>query len=239
MNGCSVVVPVHNEGAHLEEFLAAFRAGLGGLEAKVREALIIENGSTDDTFEAGGRAAEAWPGIVRVLRVSRASYGEAVKQGILEAKGDAIGILECDALDSNFLGRSLALIEGGEADLVVASKRHPGSVDRRPLKRRVLTRVYNVVLRLVFAFPGTDSHGLKTFRAGPAKELCRISQTGDEVFQTELVLLAYRLGYRVKELPFSILERRAAPISVSRRLPKVLRTIRDLKRSLARYPRRP
>jgi glycosyltransferase involved in cell wall biosynthesis len=239
MNGLSVVIPVHNEGAHIESFLSAFRAGLHGLEAELGEILLIENGSTDDTYEAGLRAAAAWPELVRVLRVERASYGEAIKRGLLEAAGETIGILECDALDSDFLGRSLAAIRGGRADIVVASKRLPGSVDKRPLKRRILTRLYNLVLRALFAFPGTDTHGLKTFRAGPAKELCRVSLTGDEVFQTELVLLAHRLGYRVLELPFSILERRVAPISVSRRLPKVLRTVRDLKRSLARYPRRP
>jgi hypothetical protein len=119
----------------------------------------------------------------------------------------------------------------------VASKRHPDSIDNRHIKRRILTALYNLVfLRLFLGYPGTDTHGLKSMEASLAKQLCNLAITTDEIFQTEIVLIAWRLGIRIDETAIRIIETRPAPVSVLRRLPKVLRTVRQLKRSLERFP---
>jgi hypothetical protein len=60
--------------------------------------------------------------------------------------------------------------------------------------------------------------------------------TSGEVFQTELVLLAYRLGYRVAEFPVHLRETRDTSVALLRRLPKVIGTVRDVRKSLARFP---
>ena len=153
----------------------------------------------------------------------------------MRTTGHVVSILEVDILNVDFLASSLERIGEGSADLVLASKRHPKSIDRRPLKRRILTYMFNQYLKLNFSFPGTDTHGLKTIRTEVAKRLCCLSMTGGEVFQTEIVLLAYQLGYRVVELPLNIREQRATKISVTRRLPKVINIIRELNTSLNRF----
>jgi hypothetical protein len=56
------------------------------------------------------------------------------------------------------------------------------------------------------------------------------------VFQTEVVLLGWRLGFRVDESPVDISELRPSPVKVLRRVPKVLNTILELKRSLSCFP---
>ena len=121
----------------------------------------------------------------------------------------------------------------------MGSKRHPESSDRRPFKRRALTALYNLVLlRLFIGYPGTDTHGLKSIEAGCARRLCKAALTTDEVFQTEIVLLAWRLGITIDEIPVDISEIRIAPVTVLRRVPKVLDTVRQLKKSLQRFPKR-
>jgi glycosyltransferase involved in cell wall biosynthesis len=235
MISCSVVVPVHNEAGHLEEFVLQFWDSLGDAKANIAEIILMENGSTDSTFNICERLSERLP-LVVPYHVQTASYGEAVRQGIFAAKGDAVCILECDVMDAGFLCESLNMIAEGHSDFVVASKRHPGSVDRRPLKRRILTLLFNLWLKYFFDFPGTDTHGLKTIRTDVAGSLCQKTVTGGEVFQTELMLLAYRLGYKVAELPITLSERRAPKVSVVRRLPKVLNIIRELRASLDRFP---
>jgi hypothetical protein len=67
------------------------------------------------------------------------------------------------------------------------------------------------------------------------KQLCDLAVTTDEIFQTEIVLLAWRLGVKVDELPLSISESRPAPVRIAARVPKVLHTISELRRSLARF----
>jgi hypothetical protein len=94
-------------------------------------------------------------------------------------------------------------------------------------------------LRLFFSYPGTDTHGLKSIDTGLAKELCRLAMTTDEIFQTEIVLIAWKLGEDILELPIRIEEVRTAPVSIRRRFPMVMDLILQLRRSLRRFPNRP
>jgi hypothetical protein len=234
----SIVIPVHNEAphieAHIEGFLAATPAEIG---RSVQEIILVENGSTDGTGDACSRLRERYPDLIRVCVLPRGSYGEAIKTGMLEATGTHLSILECDVLDWDFVSRSLAIFREGFTQFIVGSKRHRDSVDGRPFKRRALTALYNVVfLRLCLNYPGTDTHGLKSIETDCAKRLCRAASTTDEVFQTEVVLLAWRLGVRIEEIPIRIREMRSTPVSIRRRLPKVLNTVQQLKTSLRRFP---
>jgi glycosyltransferase involved in cell wall biosynthesis len=234
----SIVIPAHNEALNLETFVRSFIENF--LSSIVpTEIVLVENGSTDDTLQACYRLQQRFPGQIRVLSIAGASYGEAIKQGILHSRGTHLSILECDCLDADFVSDSIRLFQTQEARFIVASKRHPESVDRRPLKRRVLTFLYNYfLLRICVGYPGTDTHGLKSMEADCAKQLCKLAVTSDEIFQTEIVLIAWRLGIEIHERPLCIRETRPAPVAVFRRLPKVLDTVRELRRSLGRFPER-
>jgi glycosyltransferase involved in cell wall biosynthesis len=233
----SIIIPAHNEGGTIEAHLGEF---MSSLSAETREVLleiiIVENGSTDDTLQAAERLAEAYPGLIRVMALARGSYGEAIRQGMLAAKGSHLSILECDFLDPEFVRASIDLFALGKSQFIVASKRHPSSVDRRPYKRRLLTLLFNTLLRLTTGYPGTDTHGLKSIDTALAQRLCSAACTTDEVFQTEIVLLAWRWGFRVVELPIRIRERRPAPVSIRRRFPMVAGAVWQLRHSLRRFP---
>lgn len=235
----SVVIPAHNEAVNLEACLANFLKSLpSDVSGILKEIIVVENGSTDGTLDACHRLQQTFPALIRVCTIARASYGEAIKVGMLECRGTHIAVLECDFLDPRFISASVAIFRAHCAQFVVGSKRHPLSVDRRPLKRRALTALYNLVfLRIFIGYPGTDTHGLKSFEAPVAKRLCELAITTDEVFQTEIVLLAWRLGIKIEEVPVQILELRNPTVTVLRRLPKVLNTAKALQRSLARFPK--
>ena len=200
------------------------------------EILLVENGSTDGTLQACYRLQQRFPEQIRVLSIARASYGEAIKQGMLQSRGTHLSILECDCLNVDFVSDSIRLFETQNVRFIVASKRHPESFDGRPLKRRLFTALYNYFLLHIFGYPGTDTHGLKSIEASCARQLCKIAITSDEIFQTEIVLLAWRLGVEIRERPIQIRETRQAPVAIFKRLPRVLDTVRELKRSLARFP---
>ena len=156
---------------------------------------------------------------------------------MLESSGTHTSILECDLLDSQFLAASMDVFDQGRAQFVVGSKRHPRSIDGRPWKRRILTACYNqLFLRLIIGYPGSDTHGLKSIETSIAKKLCKMAITSDEVFQTEIVLLAWRLGINIEEVPIQIVEMRNPSVTVLRRIPKVMNTVRALQLSLARLP---
>ena len=234
----SIVIPVHNEALHIEAQLTRFIQSLTAeLARTILEIILVENGSTDGTLDVCRKLESRYPTLIRVLSNSRGSYGEAIKRGMLESRGTHLSILECDVLDVDFLSRSVAEFQNTNAEVIVGSKRHPEAEDHRPFKRRALTYLYNTVfLRLCIGYPGTDTHGLKSFQAPIARRLCQQAVTTDEVFQTEIILIAWRTGIKIQEIPVSIRETRGTAISVRRRLPKVIHTVRELRASLDRFP---
>ena len=136
-------------------------------------------------------------------------------------------------------------VRGARRRLGAADRRRASNTSSSKCRRqgrqllRVLTALYNVILlRLFIGYPGTDTHGLKSIDAECAGILCKAALTTDEVFQTEIVLLAWRLGITIDEIPVDISEMRTAPVTVLRRVPKVLDTVRQLKKSLQRFPER-
>jgi glycosyltransferase involved in cell wall biosynthesis len=233
----SIIIPAHNEAENIELFVADFIQRLPDLVRNVlREVIIVENGSNDGTLKACHRLHDRFPGMIRVISNKRGSYGEAIKRGMLESQGTHLTILECDFLDVNFVSSSIDLFNEGNAKFAVASKRHPRSQDKRSFKRRMLTMIFNRILNTFTGYPGTDTHGLKSIETELATRLCVQALTTDEIFQTELVMLAWRQGVRIHELPVNIREVRSTPVSILKRFPMVLDTIRQLRKSLRRFP---
>lgn len=237
-SGYSIVIPANNEGETIRESVGRFIENLSA-EARsiLREIIVVENGSTDNTAGECRNLRDRYPTIVKLLSVSRGSYGEAIKTGILEARGKYLSILECDNLDTDFVQKSIQVFAVERPQLIVASKRHPRSIDDRPLKRRLLTFGFNLILRAAVGYPGTDTHGLKSMETAWGRRICAIAMTTDEIFQTELVILSWCLGGKIVELPIRIEETRAAPVSVIRRLPKVIHLVPQLRRSISRLPK--
>ncbi|MDD4280057.1 MAG: glycosyltransferase family 2 protein [Candidatus Sumerlaeales bacterium] len=233
----SVIIPAYNESENLRPFVSKFIKELPGtpLEDQILEIIVVENGSRDNTWDELQLLAQEYPQTVVATRIPRGSYGEAIKHGMMMAKGETLSILELDFIKPEFIIDALDKIQNQNADVVIASKRHPKSIDKRPLKRRILTRAFNMILSIATGYPGTDTHGLKAFKTSVAKELCAKAITTDEVLQTEIVIIAWKLGYKIVEVPITIQELRAATVSVTRRLPKVMTLIQQLRQSKKRF----
>jgi len=216
----SVVIPVHDEEEIVE---AACRELAASLSRRLWsfEVLLCENGSRDGTRAALARLSREDP-RVRSLHFGEPNYGLALREGILAARGRLVVADEIDLCDVSFYDRALPLLESGAADMVVGSKRAPGSVDRRPAYRRAATFAHNTLLRATLGFQGTDTHGVKAFlreRIAPVAGRCQVE--GD-VFASELVLRATREDRRVVEIPVDLREKRPPSIGLVRRVPGVL-----------------
>ena len=222
----SVVIPVFNE----EGIVAsACRELMAALDARGwdYELVLSENGSRDRTAAILEELSREHPRL-RHLHSPEPNYGLALRRGILAARGRLVVADEIDLCDPGFYDRALPVLARGEADMVVGSKRAPGSVDRRPAFRRFATWVHNTVLRIALGFRGTDTHGVKAFRreaVAPVAERCVVDR---DVFASELVLRAGLEGKRVVEIPIELREKRAPSIGLLRRVPNVLRQVARL-----------
>jgi glycosyltransferase AglD len=223
----SIVVPVYNEAEFIPKALPRMLGELDSL-GEAYQVLIVENGSTDGTAEAARRAAEDRP--VQVISLLEPDYGAAMRHGFLEADGDWVVNFDIDYFSAAFL-RQVSSLQ--DVDLVIGSKRDPGSEDRRPLIRRVATRVFNVLLRLILDSGVSDTHGMKAFRGDLVTRLAPSVVSRQDLFDTELVVRAERSGYRIAEVPVVVEEMRIARSSLVKRVPRTVRGLFQIRRTLA------
>ena len=99
----TIVMPAYNEAAIIERSLAELLAGLRA-RGEPFEIVVVENGSTDDTQRRArvGRAANP---EVRVLHRELADYGNALRHGLLDARGEIVVNFDCDYYDLGFVAR--------------------------------------------------------------------------------------------------------------------------------------
>jgi len=219
----SIVIPVYNEEGLISASIVELIERMKELDFPY-EILICENGSSDDTVEIALQLERKYP-QVRVLSSDEPNYGKALRNGILQARGDFVLCDEIDILDTRFYRRALAALRADQCDMVVGSKLHPDSLDRRPVFRTFATRVINLMLRVAVGFKGTDTHGLKAFRRDRLLPVVNRCVVDKDLFASELVIRTERAEFRVLEVPVEIVEKRKPSINLVKRVPNVLRNM--------------
>lgn len=222
----SVVIPVYNESSIVQSAAEELCAALEAQGADF-ELILAENGSKDSTATIVDALSQRMP-RVRALHVGEPNYGKALREGIRAARGTFVLCDEIDLCDVGFYDRALPHLRSGEAELVVGSKAARGARDQRPLLRRAGTKVINGILRLSVGFTGTDTHGLKAFRRERLLEVVDACLVDRDMFASEFVIRAGRMGRKVREIPVVVQEKRRPTINLMRRVPNVLKNVARL-----------
>ncbi len=222
----SVVIPVYNEEAIVEQAANELSAGL---EARGwdYEIIFAENGSRDRTQAILTEMCAKNPRLTW-FHSETPNYGVALKAGIERARGDLVVCDEIDLCDLVFYDQAIPRLERREADLIVGSKAARGASDQRPMLRRVATRLHNGLLRVTLGFKGTDTHGLKAFRRERLLPVIARCVVDMDVFASEFVVRAWRDGLDVLEIPIQLQEKRQPSIHLFRRVPNVLKNVARL-----------
>lgn len=194
------IIPAYNEAATLPATVGALVRRLDAFPGS--EIVIVENGSTDSTFDvASGLVREASPSQVRV-RVERSEkgLGRALRRGVDVAICQWIC---CTAADLPFgftdLDGFLAL--QGSVRLVLGSKGHPDSVARRSPLRQLMTATFRLARRAIVGMTVRDPQGTLFIERSLARELAPLTVDDGFLFPTELVAFAEAAGVEVVEVP--------------------------------------
>lgn len=201
----SIVIPAHNEEGRLPPSLALIDAFLRKQPFDA-EVIIVENGSRDRTYEVALDCARAYA-YVRVIQSpdNLRGKGLAVKQGMLTATGDWRFICDADlSMRIDDLARFLPPESAGY-DIIIASRELLGSenVDE-PRYRHIMGRVANFIIKLAAISDYEDTQcGFKMFSRTVAEDLFAVQRMNGIGFDVELLFIAKRRGYRVKEVPIT------------------------------------
>jgi glycosyltransferase involved in cell wall biosynthesis len=197
-----VVIPVYNEERDLEPGLRRLRAHLDAGFPLPAIVTIADNGSTDATRAIGIRLAAELAGV-RYLRLEQRGRGRALAAAWLSSDAAVVAYMDVDlstGLDA--LLPMVAPLVRGQADLAIGSRLLPGSRVRRGLRRELISRAYNLLLRLVLGVRVKDAQcGFKAVRADTAARLLPRIENRNWFFDTELLVLAEHEGLRILEIP--------------------------------------
>ncbi|MFH0773550.1 MAG: glycosyltransferase [bacterium] len=211
----SIVLPIHNENENLAHSLHLLLKGLKKNLEKPYEVILVENGSTDSSWEICCEFQKEFPDIIQTIHLSIRSYGLAIREGIYQSKFENIILFNVDFWDIPFLIKSIELLSF--CDIVVGSKTLINSNDNRPFLRRQITYWFNVLLRAFYNFPGTDTHGIKALKKKSILPIAKSCYPLRELYDTQLVLRACKKNLIYAELPVSVNEKRPTRYPVIRR----------------------
>ena len=227
----SVVIPIYNEEEILRKSIESLVKDIQGITEfnNEYEIILFENGSNDDTHNVAEQLTKEFS-VIRIKRLKHASYGQSLKLGIQAALNENIIIFNIDFWDIEFLKKALMLLD--EYDCVVGSKVIKGAIDERPLLRRLITRGFNILLKYLFGFKGTDTHGIKGLRKSSFLPISLQCHTERDIFDTELLLRAERAKLLIHELPVTIREVRLTRLEPLKRVASTLHDLVTLHRAL-------
>jgi len=197
--GISIVIPIYNESNLLVPAITKLVNELKG--NYLYEILLVENGSKDNTYNLARQLAKKHKSI-RVFRLSTPCYGAALQNGIVNAKFPITIQFDLDLIDLTFLKNAVALLQVN--DVVVGSKMLPGSRDSRALFRYLASKITNFMLKTIFSYKGTDTHGIKAYKTKEIALIAKKLKPTHLFFDTEILLIAQKQGLSIVELPVSI-----------------------------------
>lgn len=207
----SLVVPVWREVRRLPGGLPVLRDWLESSGLSHEVILVVEQ-SDDGTLDLARRLAGGWGNWTIVDNGPRRGKGHAVRSGMLRARGAHVFYLDADlSTDLAEISRFLnAFRRDPEAQVLIASRRHPGSVLplARPWPRRLASRIFSSLVKTLFRIGHSDTQcGFKAFRRPAVTPIFSRQRLDGFAFDVEILLLARQLGLEVRELPVHWTER--------------------------------
>jgi len=212
-----VLLPVYNEEHVLEKSVGTLRAFLQENLTGFNWVISIgDNASTDRTLDVARALAATYPDV-RVLHLDRKGRGRMVKHSWTTSEAQILCYMDIDlSTDLNALPPLVQAIADGYA-VSIGSRQFKGAQVDRSLKREVISQGYIVILKLLLGFPFTDAQcGFKAMSKQAVNELFPLIVDDEWFFDTELLYLAHKRGYKVKELPVRWIEDKDSRVKILR-----------------------
>ncbi|HET9117437.1 MAG TPA: bifunctional glycosyltransferase family 2/GtrA family protein [Pseudonocardiaceae bacterium] len=197
-----VVVPVYNEEVDLEPSVRRLHGYLSEQFSYPFRITIADNASTDATPQIAARLAAELTHVASV-RMEEKGRGRALRA--VWSASDAQVLAYCDvdlSTDLAALPPLVAPLISGHSDVAIGTRLSRGARVVRGAKREFISRCYNLILRGTLAAGFSDAQcGFKAIRADVARRLLPLVEDTGWFFDTELLVLADRVGLRIHEVP--------------------------------------
>jgi glycosyltransferase involved in cell wall biosynthesis len=198
----NITIPVFNEEVQLRDSVLRLNRFLQGIKDCRFEIVVADNGSTDRTAEIAEQLSRKLDSV-QVTRLNQKGRGAAVKKVWLESSADILSYMDVDlSSDIHAFPDLIEPLISGQFDLAVASRRLRPELTTRSWKREFISRSYNWLVKLVFQTSFSDAQcGFKAISRQAAQDLLPLVEDKKWFMDTELLVLAEKLGYRIFDMP--------------------------------------
>jgi glycosyltransferase involved in cell wall biosynthesis len=202
----SIVIPAYNERLRIIATLDAVVACVRRQQWDV-EVIVVNDGSTDETADLVNDFARHAPEVRLMQNPSNCGKGYSVRNGLLHANGEIVMFTDADlSAPIDEAERLFAAIEQQGADIAIGSRWLATSrqTHRQPLYRQIFGRCFNALTRMVMRLPYADTQcGFKAFTRDAAQTVFQLQTIERWGFDPEILFIARKRGFKVKEVPVS------------------------------------
>ncbi|MCL5004456.1 MAG: glycosyltransferase family 2 protein [Patescibacteria group bacterium] len=198
----SIIIPAYNEAKRLPLTLFDIDKHLKSADFSY-EIIVVDNNSTDATSEIVERFSHLIKNL-RLIKYRTPGKGGAVQKGILEAKGEIRLFMDADnstAIDQ--FNKMIPYLKEGY-DVIIGSRDIEGAklIPPQPWHKRLGGNAGNLIIQALL-LPGIwDTQcGFKAFTAEAAEKIFPLLKTNRWGFDVEVLSLAKKFGYKIKEVP--------------------------------------
>ncbi len=197
-----VVIPVLNEAHVLEKSVGTVRAFLrDSLPCKWR-VVIVDNGSTDGTDQVARKLVSQMSDVA-FLQLSQRGRGRALRHSWIQSPADVVGYMDVDlSTELAAIPRAVRAVTEEGFDVAIGSRLMRTSQTKRKFKREFISRAYNIFVKAVLWTRFSDAQcGFKFVTREVIERIVPKIKDQGWFFDTELLVLAEKQGYRIKDLP--------------------------------------
>jgi len=206
----SIIMPAYNEAGRIAASIRETARTFNEFGCNW-ELIILDDGSTDGTYEKAADLVSEFPGRLIVKENhTNLGKGRAMKKAIHYISGDYVVFLDADMdLHPIQVQTLFDIMRLDNADIVIGSKMHPNSVVNYPLQRKIISLGYYIFVKILFGLPCHDTQtGLKLFKAKVLKEVFPRILVKKFAFDLEVLVNAFHLGYKITEAPIVLTPQR-------------------------------
>ncbi len=202
----SVILPAYNEG---ENIYANILRVCETLREYDFDLIIVDDGSTDDTYSEAKRAVDEGYPVQAVSQKENRGKGATLFHGFDFAAGERIAFLDADLeIAPEYLVSLLKIMDDTNADVVAGVK--DMSENQFPWVRRMMSNLYRRSVSFLFSLSISDTQtGIKLFKREVLEATVPRLSISRFAFDIELLLAASRFGYKIVEYPVKIIYSRS------------------------------
>lgn len=212
----NIVIPVYNEEIELQDSIKTLSDYLSSnVEDFLWTITIADNASTDTTLQIAKKLSKNIPHVAYV-HLDQKGRGRAVKKVWSECKDDIVAYMDVDLSTDlkHFPPLIRSLFRG--YDLAIGTRNARGSrVFKRGLLRTITSKGYILLIKMFFWVHFSDAQcGFKAVTRRVVGEVIPYVEDNEWFFDTELLLVSERAGYRIYEEPVTWIDNPGSTVRV-------------------------